>query len=107
MYNDEQPNLIWDHDPLDNNNNLQHVSAVLWIGISFQQQASCAHFQKVWESTKRNHQMAQPIHYIINPNANEALQDLQSVVGHLGPSNVVTVEATSEDLLESFAFTID
>jgi hypothetical protein len=115
LYEDEQ----WHHLMVMNNNkddnntdpmvtllpqDLETASFVLWMGISFHQQASCQYFQKVWDAG--GHRL---IHYLINPKAVQALENLETVLVMTGETEqqrqrrrladqVLPVEITSDNL---------
>lgn len=135
LYGDEEGHLIY---PINNNNNtannhghspldellpndLQHCQAILWIGISFAQRASCQYFETVYQM--RQKAQAKKVHpkqgeeeeeeddnvvpmFIISPQPVEALENLMDGLQmRLGPERgcrVFTVSSTSDAIFGEF-----
>jgi NAD-dependent SIR2 family protein deacetylase len=107
MYDDEQWHKLMSHEdeePLVNllPHDLEAANFVLWMGISFHQQASCQHFQEVWDAGGDR-----LIHFLVNPQATQACENLETaivVANSLGfADNVIPVEITSNDLFAQLA----
>lgn len=112
MYDDEEGHIISQGlDPFTEllPNDLDECQAILWIGISFAQQASCRHFQTVYnlQQSKKGLDGAKyhvPI-FIVNPRVSEALENLMDGLQmELGSASdgVYTVESTSDAILKEF-----
>ena len=118
MYDDKEGHLIHknsnsndnDNDNDDNHNHhvtdplgtslnwdLTHCQALLWMGVSFEQSASCEHFRTSIQQLPKE----VPI-YLINPDAENALFQLQTAIG--GDSedhSIFMIKSTCDELFEN------
>jgi len=77
LYDDPHADLIVHPNHLKHlQQDLQDCKAIVWMGISFEQQASCEHFERMLPA------LDIPI-FIVNPEAEQALFCLQTTVGGL------------------------
>ena len=121
LYDDEEGHLIHNYfhpqhtkiNPLDEmlRQDLEQSDIILWIGISFEQSASCENFRKVWEMLHENqkeNKKKMPPCFIVNPEASNALFHLQTAVGSLlgetkdGHGLVYTIHSSSDGFFEKF-----
>lgn len=81
LYDDKEAVLMNEGNPLEHllPKDLEECSAIIWVGISFQQSASCHHFAKVWEAIQekvvRKGKRKVPV-FIVDPNPNQVLDNL-------------------------------
>lgn len=77
LYDDPHADLIVSPNYLKHlQQDLQDCKAIVWMGISFEQQASCEHFERMLPA------LDIPI-FILNPEAEQAFFCLQTIVGGL------------------------
>lgn len=127
LYSDKEGHLIYQNGSNNNNNDplaallpddVAACQAILWIGISFGQRASCQYFELVdqmRQKAKKQQQQQQSLHdeqdvvpmYIIDPHPIEALENLMDgLQQQLGPEpgcRVYTVASTSDAILGELA----
>ena len=89
---------------------LRTATAVVWMGISFEQSASCEHFAQVQSILEQQHHKRTIIpSFLVNPTATEALEALQTAV----PINanweetVYTISMTSDELMEQCLLSLE
>lgn len=105
MYDDEEGHLIHRGiNPMDIllEDDLKSAIAVLWIGISFEQSASCEHFRKVWEMLRKNDATRIPC-FLVNPDAHNVLFNLQATIGDVCNDNenpLRIVQSTSDGFFQ-------
>ena len=108
LYDDQESHLISSANPLADllPHDLEQCHAVVWVGISFQQSASCQHFGLVLAAALRaNDESDQQIPmFIIDPNPTDCLENLmdglQQQIGSDG--GVFVIESTSDDFFGEF-----
>jgi len=111
MYDDMEGSLICNTNPLIHllPKDVLECNAILWVGISFRQSASCQHFGTVFSAlqttaTSQAQKKEQIPTFIIDLNPNGALENLMDGLQmQLGEDErVYAVESTSDEFFQGF-----
>ena len=113
LYDDKEAFLISKTNPLVHllPKDVVECNAILWVGISFRQSASCQHFGMVLSALRataasKSHNKQVPM-FLISPNSKHSLENLvDGLQIQLGESDgVYTVESKSDEFFEEFVVT--
>jgi NAD-dependent SIR2 family protein deacetylase len=104
LYDDDQSHLICPCNPLIEvlPHDLKTVDAIVWVGISFRQSASCHHFEVVYNTimTQFQHRKKQlPSTFLIDPQPQDVLDNLMDGLQmnlEEDKDNIYTIESTSD-----------
>ena len=108
MYDDKEGHLISKANPLVDllPTDIVECNAILWVGISFRQSASCQHFGRALSALRATVSQGQQqvALFIIGPNPKDSLENLMDGLQmQLGESQgVYTVEAKSDEFFQEF-----
>lgn len=82
----------------------EKAEAVIWVGMSFEQSASVEHFRRARRAlldTGKGDDWV--LHVIVNPNASDAISNLETALSAPDHLNFVEVSASSDDFLPALA----